>query len=105
MTNAEMRQLAEIERRLTTEYPDLTRLFAEAAGRRPRARRRWELWAGILVAVVAAALLGVGLALGLPGLAVTAACPVVAYAVVLAGYWLAHGGWARLRERGPRRRH
>jgi type VI protein secretion system component VasF len=104
MTNAEMRQLAEIERRLTTEYPDLTRLFAEATGRRTRAQRRWWLWAGMLVALAAAALLGVGLALRLTGLAVTAACPVVAYAVVLGGYRLAHGGWARLRERGRRRR-
>jgi undecaprenyl pyrophosphate phosphatase UppP len=104
MTNAELRQLAEIERRLTTEYPDLTRLFAEAAGRRIRSRRRWWLWAGVLVAVLAAALLGVGLALGLAGLAVTAACPVVAYAVVLGGYWLAHGGWSRLRARARRRR-
>jgi Protein of unknown function (DUF3040) len=103
MTNAEMRQLAEIERRLTTEYPDLLRLFTEAAGHRARARRRTWLWAGVLVAAVSAGLLAAGLAVGLTGLAVTAVCPVAAYAVVAAGHWLGHGGWARLRS-GVRRR-
>jgi hypothetical protein len=102
MTNAEMRQLAEIERRLTTEYPDLLRLFAEVAGHRARARRRRWLWAGVLVAAVSAGLFGTGLALGLTGLAVTAICPVAAYAVVGAGCWLAHGGWGRVRSRRRR---
>ena len=105
MTNAEMRQLAEIERRLTSEYPDLLRLFAEAAGHRARARRRWWLWAGVVVAAVSVGLLAAGLALGITGLAVPAAGPVAAYAVVAPGYWLAHGGWARTRPRIRRRRH
>ena len=104
MTNAEMRQLAEIERRLTNEYPDLLRLFAEAAGHRARARRRWWLWAGVLVAAVSVALLAAGLAVGLTGLAVMAVCPVSAYAVVATGYWLAHGGRGRVRSWIQRRR-
>jgi hypothetical protein len=103
MTNAEMRQLAEIERRLTSEYPDLLRLFAAEPAPRSRNRSRRWLWAGALVAAVSAGLLAAGLALGLPGLAVTAVCPVAAYAVVLAGYRLPRGGWARLRS-GVRRR-
>lgn len=105
MTNAEMRQLADIERRLTTEYPDLLRLFSETAGHRARARRRWWLWAGVLVAAVSAGFLAAGLAARITGLAVMAACPVVAYAVVAAGYWLGHGGWDRTRSRLRRRRH
>jgi len=106
MTNAEMRQLAEIERRLTTEYPDLRQLFSEAADQRARARRWAWLWVGVLALAVSAGLLAAGLALGLPALAVTAACPVVAYAVLLTGYWLGRGGWAWLRTglRGLRRR-
>jgi hypothetical protein len=106
MTNAELRQLAEIERRLTTEYPDLLRLFADESRHRRRTRRWQWLWAGVLVAVVAAGLLTAGLVVGLTGLAVTAVCPVAAYAVVLAGYWLPRGGWARIRSavRRPRRR-
>jgi hypothetical protein len=103
MTNAEMRQLAEIERRLTTEYPDLLRLFADVPARPARKRNRQWLWAGVLVAAVSAGLLAAGLAVGLTGLAVTAVCPVAAYAVVLAGYWLPRGGRRRLRS-GLRRR-
>jgi hypothetical protein len=96
MTNAEMRQLAEIERRLTTEYPDLTRLFADVSRHRARIRHRQWLWAGVLVAVISAGLLTAGLVVGMTGLAVTAVCPVAAYAVVAAGYWLPRGAWPRL---------
>ena len=104
MTNAEMRQLAEIERRLTTEYPDLLRLFADAPARQEGRRHKQWLWAGVLVAAVSVGLLAGGLAVGLTGLAVTSACPVAAYGVVVAGYWLAHGGWGRVRSRVRRRR-
>jgi hypothetical protein len=103
MTNAEMRQLAEIERRLTSEYPDLLRLFADVPVHRARKRHRQWLWAGVLVAAVSVGLLAAGLAVGLTGLAVTAVCPVAAYAVVLAGYWLPRGGRRRPRS-GLRRR-
>jgi hypothetical protein len=104
MTNAEMRQLAEIERRLTTEYPDLRRLFADAAGARARARRWAWLGVGVLAVAVSVGLLSAGLALHLPALAVTAVCPAAAYAVLLTGHWLSHGGLAWLRD-GLRRPH
>jgi Protein of unknown function (DUF3040) len=104
MTNAEMRQLAEIERRLTTEYPDLLRLFADVPAHQARRRHRQWLWAGVLVAAVSAGLLAAGLAVGLTGLAVTAVCPVAAYGVVVTGYWLAHGGWGRATSTVRRRR-
>jgi hypothetical protein len=103
MTNAEMRQLAEIERRLTSEYPDLLRLFADVPARRERRRHRQWLWAGVLVAAVSVGLLVAGLVVGMAGLAVTSVCPIAAYGVVVGGYWLTHGGWGRLRT-GVRRR-
>lgn len=103
MTNAELRQLADIERRLMTEYPDLTRLFAEAAGRRSRVRRRLWIGSAVLVALIAAAMVATGLALHLTGLAVAAVCPVIAYAVFVGGVWLTHGGWVRVRAQARTR--
>lgn len=103
MTDAEMRQLAQIERQLALESPELRRLFDDAAVAERR-RRRLAWWAGGLAAALAGlALLGCGLALGIPGLAVSALCPPLAFAVVLLGALVVHTRHPlRRRPRPPR---
>jgi type VI protein secretion system component VasF len=89
MTDAELRQLAQIELRLAAESPELRRLFdGPASPSRRRRRRAWSA-AGVLTAVVALVLLGCGAGLGLPGLAVSALCPPLTFGVLLLGNLLA----------------
>ena len=102
MINAESRQLAQIERRLVAESPELRRLFEDAAAAERRRRRRAWGWAGVLTAVVGLALLGCGVGLGLPGLAVTALCPPIAFGIVLAGTVFLSRGAPGLRSGGRR---
>lgn len=102
MTDAELRTLAQIERQLVTESPELRLLFDGAAAERRRRRRVWGA-AGLLTVLVSVALLGCGIGLGLPGLAVSSLCPPIAFAVVLLGVLLAGKGHGPLR-RGPGRR-
>lgn len=85
MTDAEMRQLAQIERQLVAESPELRRLFDDAAVAERRRRHRAWWWGGLATLVASLALLGCGLGLGIPGLAVSALCPPLAFGVVLLG--------------------
>ena len=89
MTDAEMHQLAQIERQLSVESPELRRLFDDAAVAEHRRRRRAWWLAGLLTVLAGLALLGFGVGLGIPGLAVGALCPPIAFGVVLLGAWLA----------------
>jgi hypothetical protein len=100
MTNAELQELAQIERRLVEESPQLRRLFDRAAAVQHRRRRQAWCWAGGVTLLVSTALLVAGLTVGLPGLAVFALCPLLTFGVVLLGSWLP----ARLRPARARRR-
>ena len=85
MTDAELRQLAQIERQLLAESPDLRRLFDDAEAKRYRRRRQGWWWAGAGTLLLSVALLAAGLGAGLPGLAVTALCPPIAFGLLLLG--------------------
>ena len=85
MTDAELHQLAQIERQLVAESPELRRLFDDAAAKRYRRRRRAWCWAGTLTLLISVALLAAGVAAALPGLAVMALCPPIAYGILLLG--------------------
>jgi hypothetical protein len=98
MTNAELQELAQIERRLVEESPQLRRLFDRAAATQHRRRRRAWCWAGVVSLLVGAALLAGGLTVGLPGLAVFALCPPLTFGVVLLGIF-ARGRLGRGRRR------
>lgn len=110
MTNAERLLLADIERRLCRESPDLDRLLSGRAG---VWRRGGVLWwcAGAVTAATTVALVAVGIVLHQPALAVTAVCPPVVFAVVLGLRWSvtrtggssprSGGSWPR--GAGPRR--
>ncbi|WP_299957368.1 DUF3040 domain-containing protein [uncultured Modestobacter sp.] len=93
MTNSEEQVLADIERQLTTEEPELHRLFSGGESVPDDELRRWRL-AGLLTVLVSGLLLVVGLAVGGTVLAVFAACPVIAYLAV-AG-WVHRGAARRL---------
>ena len=85
MTEAELRRLAQIERQLVAEWPELRRMFDDVAAQHDRRRRRAWGWAAAGTLLVGAALLVAGLAVGLPGLAVSALCPPLALGVLLLG--------------------
>lgn len=84
MTNFEQRQLADIERRLIAESPDLDRILTGAGGRQSGVRRRrgWW-WAGGVTVLISVALIWVGVGLGLVAVAVAAVCPPVTYLLLL----------------------
>ncbi|PRX45901.1 Protein of unknown function (DUF3040) [Prauserella shujinwangii] len=80
--------LADIERRIRAEDPDIARKFESGLGR--RRRRRWPYDAAVLAAF---ALLVLGLVLALP---------VTSFvAVVLSVAALGVRAWARRRDRAP----
>lgn len=85
MTDAELRQLAQIERQLVAESPALRRLFDDVAAQRHRRRRRAWARAGAGTLLISVALLAAGLAVGLPGLAVSALCPPITFGILLLG--------------------
>src|SRR5215207_7371486 len=71
MTDTERRQLADIERMLRTESPDLAKLLSGTSGPGSGTGRTcW--WIGGPVAIVSLALLSLGAALGQAGLAIFA---------------------------------
>jgi Protein of unknown function (DUF3040) len=84
MTDTERRRLAEIDRALSAESPELARILAGAGGRSRTARWAWA-WAGAGTVVVGLLLLGLAAALGLVALAVFALCPPLTFLVLLLG--------------------
>lgn len=85
MTNFEQRQLADIERRLITESPELDQILTgEARRQSAMQRRRWRCAAAV-TALISVVLVCVGVGLGLTAVAVTAACPPVTYLVLRLG--------------------
>lgn len=98
MTDAELRQLALIERQLVAESPGLRRLFDDAAASERKRRRRLWSFAGAVTLLVSVGLLAVGLATALTGLAVFAVCPPLTFGIVLVGWVLLARGTLRVRR-------
>jgi len=81
MTDTERRQLADIERMLRTESPDLAKLLSGTSGPGSGTGRTcW--WIGGPVAIVSLALLSLGAALGQAGLAIFAICPAATFSLL-----------------------
>jgi 4-amino-4-deoxy-L-arabinose transferase-like glycosyltransferase len=84
MTDTERQRLAEIDRALSAESPELARILAGAAGASRWRTARWA-WTGAGTVVVGLLLLGLAAALGLVALAVFALCPPLTFGVILLG--------------------
>jgi Protein of unknown function (DUF3040) len=84
MTDTERQRLAEIDRVLSAESPELARILAGAGGSGGFRAGRWG-WAGAGALAVGLLLLGLAAALGLVALAVFALCPPLTFLVLLLG--------------------
>ena len=84
MTDTERQRLAEIDRVLSAESPELARILAGVAGSGRSRAGRWA-WAGGGAVAIGLLLLGLAAALGLVALAVFALCPPLTFLVLLLG--------------------